>query len=325
MANAWTTTKTLAVATVKDVLDDDVPSLSAAIAYYTIFSLPPLLVVIVGVAGAVFGAEQVERAISGQMGDLIGPSAGDAIRGMIENASDVGSGVGSKVAGIAALLFGATGAFAQLQKALNRAWEVEEATEGGGIKEVILKRVLSFGMVLTIAFFLLVSMVISGALAYVDTAASSVAGDGLAGAGVQVLNFVISLAVIGGLFAVLFKYLPDAEIAWRDALVGGAVTAVLFTIGKTAIGIYLGTSDPGSAFGAAGSLALLLVWIYYSALILLVGAEFTQAWAVQMGGGVRPDDPDAPEGNRKGNTTPTVGGADSEVHPVAKPRDPAPY
>lgn len=325
MSLSWSQVVTLGKSTFKELTDDDVPTLAAAIAYYTVFSLPPLLVIIVAVAGAVFGPETVTQAITDQIGSVVGPEGRRAVGTMIENASGVGSGIGGKLAGIAALLFGATGAFAQLQKALNRAWEVEEATEGGGIKEVILKRVLSFGMVLTIAFFLLVSMVISGALAYVDTAASSVAGDGLAGAGVQVLNFVISLAVIGGLFAVLFKYLPDAEIAWRDALVGGAVTAVLFTIGKTAIGIYLGTSDPGSAFGAAGSLALLLVWIYYSALILLVGAEFTQAWAVQMGGGVRPDDPDAPEGNRKSDTTPTVGGADSEVHPVAKPRDPAPY
>ena len=306
MANAWTTTKTLAVATVKDVLDDDVPSLSAAIAYYTIFSLPPLLVVIVGVAGAVFGAEQVERAISGQMGDLIGPSAGDAIRGMIENASDVGSGVGSKVAGIAALLFGATGAFAQLQKALNRAWEVEEA-EGGGLVGVLLKRVLSFGMVLTIAFFLLVSLVVSAALTAVGDVASEVVGGGVTGTLLHIANVVVGLVVVGALFTVLFRALPDAEVAWKDAAVGGLVTAVLFTVGKTLIGLYLGTADPGSAFGAAGSLALILIWIYYSALIVLVGAEFTQQWAMRLGEGIERE------------------GEDGDVHPVAKPRDPAPY
>ena len=213
-------------------------------------------------------------------------------------------------------MFGATGAFGQLQKALNRAWEVEDASEGGGIKDLIFKRLLSFGMVLTIAFFLLVSLAVSGVLAALGDAASSVAGDGAVGVGVQILNLVVGLVVTGGLFAVLFKVLPDAEIAWRDAAVGGAVTAVLFTLGKTAIGIYLGTADPGSAFGAAGSLALLLIWIYYSALIVLVGAEFTQAWAERAGGGIEPEAPDA---------TPTVGGADSDVHPTALPRDPAPY
>ena len=303
MPSAWTTAKTLLVATGKDSMEDDVPSLSAAIAYYTVFSLPPLLVVIVGVAGAVFGAARVEAAVTEQMGGLIGPSAGDAIRTMIENASDLGSGIGSKVAGLAALLFGATGAFAQLQKALNRAWEVEE-TEDGGIVGVVLKRVLSFGMVLTIAFFLLVSLVVSAALAAFGDAAESVVGGGaVTGVLLQVANVAVGLVVVGALFAVLFKMLPDAEVAWKDAFVGGFATAVLFTVGKTLIGLYLGTANPGSAFGAAGSLALILVWIYYSALILLVGAEFTQQWAMRMGEGLNPD----------------------EVHPAATPRDPAPY
>ena len=306
MPSAWTTTKALLTATGKDVIDDDVPSLSAAIAYYTVFSLPPLLVIIVGVAGAVFGAAEVEEAVAKQMGGLIGPSAGDAIRAMIENASDLGTGVGSKVAGLAALLFGATGAFAQLQKALNRAWEVEEA-EGGGITGVLLKRVLSFGMVLTIAFFLLVSLVVSAALTAIGGAAESVVGGGVAGTLLQVANLVVGLLVVAALFTVLFKTLPDAEVAWRDAAVGGGVTAVLFTVGKSLIGLYLGTADPGSAFGAAGSLALILIWIYYSALIVLVGAEFTQQWAQRFGEGIEAE------------------GQDPGVHPIAQPRDPAPY
>lgn len=311
MIPSWSRVKSLVVTTFKELSDDDVPTLAAAIAYYTVFSLPPLLVILVAVAGAVFGPQQVADAITSQVGSAVGPEGKQAVQTMIENASGLGSGIGGKLAGLAALLFGATGAFAQLQKALDRAWEVEEATEGG-IKAILLKRLLSFGMVLTIAFFLLVSMVISGALAFVGDAASEVAGDGVVGAGVQVLNFVVSLGVTAGLFAVLFKYLPDAEVAWRDVAVGAAVTAVLFTIGKTAIGVYLGTADPGSAFGAAGSLALLLVWIYYSALIVLVGAEFTQAWAAQVGAGIDED--------------PMVDGDDDGDVPVSmKPRDPAPY
>ncbi len=316
MIPSWSHVKSLVVTTFKELSDDDVPTLAAAIAYYTVFSLPPLLVILVAVAGAVFGPQEVADAITAQVGSAVGDEGKQAVQTMIENASGLGSGIGGKLAGLAALLFGATGAFAQLQKALDRAWEVEESTDGGGIKAVLLKRLLSFGMVLTIAFFLLVSMVVSGALSYVGDAAASVAGDGVAGAGVQVLNFVVSLGVTAGLFAVLFKYLPDAEVAWRDVAVGAAVTAVLFTIGKTAIGVYLGTADPGSAFGAAGSLALLLVWIYYSALIVLVGAEFTQAWAAQMGAGIE-EDPmvDGDDDN---------GGGD-EVPVSMKPRDPAPY
>lgn len=307
MSSAWTTTKNLLAATGKDAMNDDVPSLSAAIAYYTVFSLPPLLVVIVAVAGAVFGPGKIEEAVAGQMGSLIGPSAGDAIRNMIENASDLGTGIGSKLAGIAALLFGASGAFAQLQKALNRAWNVKDASEGG-LLGVVLKRVLSFGMVLTIAFFLLVSLVVSAGLSALGGAAESVVGGGVAGSVLQVANVVVGLVVIAGLFAVLFKTLPDADVSWRDAGVGGLATAVLFTVGKTLIGLYLGTANPGSAFGAAGSLALILIWIYYSALIVLVGAEFTQQWAIQKGSGIDPDGEDHPD-----------------IHPVAQPRDPAPY
>ncbi|WP_420457446.1 YihY/virulence factor BrkB family protein [Rubrivirga sp.] len=319
MTLSWPLVKSLAVTTAKEVTDDDVPSLAAAIAYYTVFSLPPLLVLLVAIAGAVFGPDEVTRVLTEQAGAAVGGGAADAVRGMIENASTMGTGIGAKLAGIAALLFGATGAFAELQKALNRAWEVEAASEGGGLVSLVLKRVLSFGMVLTIAFLLLVSLVLSAVLAALGDAAASVAGDGVAGTLVQILNLVVGFGVTAALFAVLFRTLPDAEISWRDVAVGALVTALLFTIGKAAIGLYLGTADPGSAFGAAGSLALLLVWIYYSALIVLVGAEFTQAWAEQVGAGIEPEEPgdDTP--------TPTVGDADSDVHPTALPRDPAPY
>ena len=306
MPSAWTTTKTLLLATGKDALEDDVPSLSAAIAYYTVFSLPPLLVVIVGVAGLIFGAEAVEEAIVDQVQGAVGPGAADEVAAMIEQrAGSLTGGLGAKLAGIAALLFGATGAFAQLQKALNRAWEVEDA-EGGGVVGVVMKRVLSFGMILTIAFLLLASLALSAALTALGDAAGEAVG-GLPPGLMQALNLALSLGVITVLFAFMFKVLPDAEIAWRDVWVGAFVTAVLFTVGKSLIGLYLGTADPGSAFGAAGSLALILVWIYYSALIVLVGAEFTQQWAVRLGEGIDPD------------------GEDADVHPLAEPRDPAPY
>lgn len=305
----FTTIRETVTASARDAVEDDVFSLSAAIAYYTLFSLPPVLVVMVAVASVVFGTEAVVEMLAGQVRDLVGPGAGDAIRTMIEegSSSTQGGGVGKTLVGVAALLFGASGAFSQLRKALNRAWEVEADREGGVVR-VVVQRLLSFGMVLTIGFLLLVSLVVSAVLAQIGDAASAVAGAGAAGVGVQVANAAVSLGVITVLFALLFKVLPDAEVAWRDVWVGAAVTALLFTVGKTAIGLYLGAADPGSAFGAAGSLALVLVWIYYSALILLFGAEFTQAWAVRAGDGVHPESP----------------GTDA-VHPVAEPREPQPY
>ena len=321
--------KGLAVATFREVADDDVSSLAAAIAYYTVFSLPPLLVLLVSIAGAALGPARVAEVLASQAGSAIGPGAADAVRSMIENAGATGSGALGKVLGVLALLFGATGAFSQLQKALNRAWEVEAVSDGGGLVSVLLKRVLSFGMVLTIAFLLLVSLAVSAALAAVGGAAAEVAGEGAVSGLVRVLNAVVSFGVVAALFAVLFKYLPDAEIAWRDVGVGAAATALLFTVGKGAIGLYLGQADPGSAFGAAGSLALLLVWIYYSALIVLVGAEFTQVWARREGRGIQPE---APGSGTMGARPPaseepevTVGGTGAEVHPLAEPRDPAPY
>lgn len=316
MPISWSRLKALVTTTVREVGDDDVPSLAAAIAYYTVFSLPPLLVIVVGIAGAIYGPDRVAGLIEEQAASTIGAGAGEAIRTMIENASTLGSGLGAKVMGAVALLFGATGAFGQLQKALNRAWEVEPAAEGGGIWGLVVKRALSFGMVVTIAFLLLVSLVVSSVLTALGDAATAVAGGGVVGWVVQALNLAVSFGVTVALFAVLFRYLPDVEIRWRDVGVGATVTAVLFTLGKTALGVYLGRAEPGSAFGAAGSLALVLVWIYYSSLIVLVGAEFTQAWAQQVGGGLEP---------QHGDPEVTVGETTDEVHPAARPRDPAPY
>lgn len=300
------TARDLVVATGKEVLDDDVPSLAAAIAYYAVFSLPPLLVTIVALAGAVAGPDRVQEALTSQIGGLAGGGTGEAVRGMIEQAGSLGDGMGAKLAGLAALLFGATGAFGQLQKALNRAWEVEKVSEGGLVK-MLAKRVLSFGMVVTIALLLLVSLVIDAALGAAGDAASGLLPSEAARVGIGIASFVVSLLVTAGLFAIVFKVLPDAEIRWRDVAVGALATAVLFAVGKAGIGFYVGTSDPGSAFGAAGALALLLLWIYYTSLILLVGAEFTQIWATRFGQGIAPD-----------------GTALGPAHPVAVEREPAP-
>lgn len=260
--------------------EDDVMSLSAAIAYYATFSMPPLLVVVIGLAGAFFGAEAVREVLFGEASRIAGPRAVQAMRDMIDNAGDVGSSLAAKLAGIAALLFGATGAFAQMQAALNKIWRVPEPQKQRvGVLGLVLKRVLSFGMVITIAFLLLVSLAVSAALAAL--------GDVLFGSGASVvvesLNFLVSLGVTTLLFAAVFAVLPDTRVAWRDVWTGATVTALLFAIGKTLIGLYVGSADPTSAFGAAGSLALILIWIYYSSIIVLVGAEFTWVYAKRRG------------------------------------------
>ena len=274
--------------TFKDFSEDECPQMAAALSYYTVFSLPPLLVLILLLVGLFLEPQQVQEALSGQMGALLGPDGRAQITEIFQNAErpDVSKGAAGLL-GFGALIFGATGAVGQLQSALNKAWEVKPDPSQGGWKNFVFKRLLSFGMILGIAFILLVSLAISAML----TAFGDVLGamGGISGPLLHLINLAISLLVITGLFAAMFKVLPDAEVSWKDVAIGGLVTTVLFLIGKFAIGLYLGRSDPGAAFGAAGSLAILLVWIYYSSMILLLGAEFTQTWAERRGGGVRPE------------------------------------
>jgi membrane protein len=269
----------IAKETINEVVDDDVMSLAAAVSYYTVFSLPPLLVILLAIAGSIYGADAVQEALFGQVSSTAGPDAAAAVRDMIANASTMGDSPWSKVAGIAALVFGASGAFAQLQASLNRAWEVEGKEGRTGIMGILIKRVLSFGMVLTIAFLLLVSLVTSTVISAVG---GMILGDSLPVL-LELANFVASFSISTLLFGALFVVLPDTRVAWRDVWVGAVFTSVLFGIGKTLIGLYVGRAEPGSAFGAAGSLALVLVWVYYSALIVLVGAEFTQVFARRRG------------------------------------------
>ena len=269
--------------------DDECTTMAAALSYYTVFSLPPLLIVIITVTGIFLSPQAVEQTIQQQAGGLIGPEGARQIQTMIENAGNLGEkGTLGLLMGIAGLLFGATGAFAQLQTALNRAWEIEADPESG-IVGMIVKRVLSLGMVLGIAFLLLVSLVLSAALSALSGWLAQFLPGGVSSVALFVLDAVVSLAIITFLFAAIFKVLPDAKVAWKDVWLGGFVTALLFVAGKFAIGFYLGKSNPGAAFGAAGSLALILIWVYYSALIVFLGAEFTQAWAKNRGGGIAPD------------------------------------
>ena len=274
----------------KEFVRDDCATQAAALSYYTIFSLPPLLVLILMILGALVDPQDIRGQLELQIGALMGPSATDQIRTILQEAHQPGGGATlATMLSVVALLIGATGAFGQLQAALNRAWEVAPDPEQGGLKAFLLKRVFSFGMILSVAFLLLVSLVLSAALTAFGDALGGMLPEGVSATLLQVLNQVVSFAVIAGLFAALFKVMPDAIVSWRDACIGGAVTALLFVIGKFLIGFYLGRSNPGEAFGAAGSLAIMLVWIYYSSMILLFGAEFTQAWAEGRGSGIAPE------------------------------------
>lgn len=261
--------------------------LGAALAYYTVFSLAPLLVISIAMAGLILGQEAAQGQIFDQLRGLIGDEGGRAIQDMVQSAgAKTSSGVIASIIGIITLLLGASGVFGQLQTSLNIMWGVEPKP-GRGLTGMLKDRFLSFGFILVVGFLLLVSLMLSAAITF----AAEWMGQISPGTEVlaQVLNLVLSFAVIALLFALIFKYLPDATIAWRDVWLGAAITAALFTLGKFALGLYLGKSSVGSSFGAAGSLVVLLVWVYYSAQILFFGAEFTQVWANRFGEQVSPD------------------------------------
>jgi membrane protein len=270
--------------------EDDCPTMAAALSYYTVFSLPPLLVLLLAMLGAVLDPKDIQGTIEAQMRSAMGPSGAEQVRTILANVDRPGSGGQvATILSVVALLLGATGVFGQLQAALNKAWGVAPDPEKGGIKVMLLKRVFGIGMVLGLAFILLVSLVVSAVLSAFGEQLGRFLPSGLSAPVLEAINFAGSLAVIALLFGAIFKVLPDAEIGWRDVAVGAVATALLFVAGKFALGLYLGRSNPGEAFGAAGALALMLVWIYYSSMIVLLGAEFTQAWAERRGSGIVPE------------------------------------
>jgi membrane protein len=276
--------------TYEDFTADDCTTQAAALSYYTVFSLPPLLLLLLLILGAVLDPQDVRGQLQQQISGLMGPSAAEQIRTILQQSHRPGSeGLLPTLLSVGALLLGATGAFGQLQAALDRAWGVKPDPRQGGIKAFLLKRVFSFGMILVMAFLLLVSLVVSAGLTAFGDALNAWLPSGISVTLLQVVNQVISLVVVALVFAVIFKVLPDARVAWRDVWVGAGFTAGLFVVGKFLIGLYLGRINPGEAFGAAGSLAVLFVWIYYSSLILLFGAEFTQTWAERRGSGIAPE------------------------------------
>jgi membrane protein len=259
---------------------DRAPRLGAALAFYTVFSIVPLLVIIIAIIGLVFGQEAAQGAIMAQIATLLGDQSAAAIKEMIQRADEPSSGILSTVMAIGTLIVGATVFFGELQDALNTVWGIEPK-EGRGIAGMIKDRLLSFVTILGTGFLLLVSLILSTALSAFGKWFGGVLP--LPEIVLQTLEILLSLAVITGLFALIFKVLPDAHIAWRDVWVGAVMTAVLFTLGKFAIGLYLGKSEAASAYGAAGSFVIVLIWVYYSAQILLFGAEFTQVYANRRG------------------------------------------
>ncbi|WP_013321833.1 YihY/virulence factor BrkB family protein [Gloeothece verrucosa] len=266
--------------------DDNASRLAASLAYYTIISLAPLLILVIAIAGAVFGEEAARGEIVYQIKGLVGLEGAKVIETAIENSSKPELRNMASLISIGVLIFGASGVFAELQDALNFIWEIK-AKPGQGLVSFIRKRILSFSAILGIGFLLLVSLVISAILAALNTYFNYLF-PGLNFVW-QLVNFVVSFAVITLLFAFMFKYLPDAKIGWRDVGMGAILTSLLFSIGKQALGLYLGGGSFGSTYGAAGSLVVILVWVYYSAQILFFGAEFTQVYARKYGSKIIPD------------------------------------
>ncbi|HEX5042807.1 MAG TPA: YihY/virulence factor BrkB family protein [Candidatus Polarisedimenticolaceae bacterium] len=272
------TLRSLAADTYAEWSNDKVPRLGAALAYYTAFSLAPLLLIGISIAGLVLGREAAAGRVQDELALLLGAQGAHTVQDMIANAWQPRTGRWSLVAGVALLLFGASGVFAQLQDALDTIWEVQPNPHRG-IWGTIRDRFFSFVMVLGTGFLLLVSLLLSAAVGALT--------DRLGAIGPAV-SLIASLFLATGLFAAIFKVVPDAEVRWRDVWVGATATAVLFAVGKELLGLYLGRSDVSSSYGAAGSVLVLLLWVYYAAQILFLGAEFTQVWANRFGGRVQP-------------------------------------
>lgn len=266
---------------------DKASRMAAALAYYTTFSLGPLLIILIAVVGLVFGPRAAQGQIAGEIEGLVGRQGAQAIQMVIDAASRPSSGVVATVIGIATLVLGAAGAFEQLQDALNTIWEVQPKP-GRGLVGTVKVRLLPFTMVLGVGFLMLVSLLISAALVAVVSFFGKATGTGSAGLMLQAAGFLVSFGAMTLLFAMIYKVLPDARVAWRDVWLGAAFTALLLAAGTLAIGLYLGNAAVGSAYGAAGSLVVLLLWIYYWAQLLLFGAEFTHVHAKRHGARVVP-------------------------------------
>lgn len=271
--------------TAVDWSEDDASRLAASLAYYAAISIAPLVLVIISVAGFVFGEDAARGAIMDQVGGLVGYDSAATVESMVEGADKPRTGLFATIVGVAVLLFGASGVFGELQSSMNVIWEVEPKP-GGGVWRFIRTRFLSLSMVFGVAFLLMISLVVSAGL----TALGDVIAGFVPGAPIiwQLVGYLASFAIISLLFAMIFKVLPDAKVRFRDVWIGALVTAGLFQLGKFLVGIYIAKADVASGYGAAGSVVVMLLWIYYSAQIFFFGAEFTQAYAKMSGTPIEP-------------------------------------
>lgn len=282
---------TLLQRTAREFAEDKVPKQAAALAYYALFALGPILFIAITIAGLVFGAEAARQAITGEVTRLMGASGGEAVDTLLAASERGGGTLLATAIGAVVLLFGAAGVFGQLKEALNRVWEVELKDLGSWkakLVRVVRKNFLSLVSVIGVGFLLLTSLVISAALTAIGRYAEGL----LPGAAILwlVVNALVSVGVVSTLFALMYKFLPDTRVAWRDVGVGALVTGVLFSVGQVLIGLYLGAGPLTTRYGAAGAVVVALVWVYYSSLILFFGAEFTQVYANLYGSRVRPDE-----------------------------------
>jgi len=262
-------------------VDDYAPSMGAALAYYTLFSIAPLLIIAIAVAGLAFGQEAARGEIVEQIENLIGREGAIAVQGLLKSANQPAQGIFAAVVSLITLVIGATTVFGELQSDLNRIWRVPAPAEESGLWTLLRARLLSFGVVLGLGFLLLVSLIVGAVIAAFGKWTNEFfeGWEPL----LYALNFSVSLVITALLFAIIYKFMPRARIAWRDVWIGAAVAAFLFEIGKFLIGLYLGKTSVASSFGAAGSLVVLLVWVYFSAQIFLLGAEFTWVYSHEYG------------------------------------------
>ncbi|WP_236614003.1 YihY/virulence factor BrkB family protein [Nafulsella turpanensis] len=266
--------------------DDEPFRLSAAMSYYAIFSLPGLLLIVVTTAGYFLGEEAVQGELSNQINGMIGSDAAKSVEGMLTTIHQNQSSGWATIIGVITIVFGATGVFYQLQQSLNEIWEVKTKKDEG-IRKIVVDRVTSFGVILIVGFLLLISLVLTAALSLLSNILQRHLPDFLIYV-FYLLEFLLSFGIITLLFAAIYKVLPDVKIGWKTVWIGAVVTAALFVLGKFALGFYFGKSDPGSAYGAAGSLILILLWVSYSCLILFFGAEFTKVYARRYGHNIEP-------------------------------------
>jgi membrane protein len=273
--------------TVFKFFGDGCSAMAAALSFYTFFSLPALLTLLLTIVGRVMDPARVQHAIVGQVGRLIGRAGAEQVEVIIANAHRADGVTFATMLSLLALGLGATAAFAQLQTALNKVWGVKPDPRRNQLRVFLVKRVFSLGVVVTVAFLLLVSLALSTALSLASERVTTFLG--MPPVALELLTSVVAFVLVALLFAVMFRYLPDARIAWRDVRAGAIGSALLYTVGKIVIGLYLGGTDPGNAYGAAGSLAVVLIWVYYTSMVLLLGAEFTEQWAERYGRGIRPE------------------------------------